>query len=247
MATVALAGDPRPVLIASDRHTAADLRHWEELEACDALHARSGTLERRIEQAMSIVRDFLANGLAYVAISWGKDSVATADLVLRMYPSTPIRSVCWPHADNPDSALVRDAFLRIWPGADYLEVVAPADDCDDGRRGFALLKSVAGARRITGIRRDESGMRKLSARVHGKFTDIAGRPLLYWTAQDVYSYLCSRALPVHPVYAMTGGGRWPRDRLRVDSLGGQRGTEYGRSEWETEYYGDHLRRLASGK
>lgn len=235
------------MLIPSDRHTAADLRHWAELEACDAEHARSGTLAKRIEQAGQIVAEFLAAGPAYISISWGKDSVATADLVLRLFPSMPIRSVRWPGSDNPDSPRVRDAFFAIWPAVDYAEIMAPPNDRDDGRLGFELLRCVAGNRRMTGIRRDESGMRKLSARVHGRYTDAAGRPLLYWSAQDVYSYLHARGLPVHPVYAMTGGGRWPRDRFRVDSLGGSRGTEFGRAEWEAEYYGDHLRRLAVAK
>jgi len=53
-------------------------------------------------------------------------------------------------------------------------------------------------------------------------------------------------LPVHPAYAMTAGGRWDRKHIRVASLGGQRGAQYGRREWEREYYGDVLRRLEAG-
>ena len=41
------------------------------------------------------------------------------------------------------------------------------------------------------------------------------------------------------------GGRFPRDRIRVASLSGRRGDGMGRAEWEREYYGDVLRRLAT--
>ena len=63
------------------------------------------------------------------------------------------------------------------------------------------------------------------------------------SAADVFAYLASRQLPVHPAYAMLGGGRYQRDRIRVSSLGGRRGDGMGRAEWEREYYGDILRRL----
>ena len=68
-------------------------------------------------------------------------------------------------------------------------------------------------------------------------------PIGWWTARDVFAYLHLHGLPVHPAYAMTRGGLWPRDRIRVASLGGQRGRGAGREEWERLYYGDELRRI----
>ena len=68
-------------------------------------------------------------------------------------------------------------------------------------------------------------------------------PISAWRESDVFSYLAKNKLPVHPAYAMLGGGRWPRHRLRVAEIGDTHGTGGGRREWEQEYYGDVLRRL----
>jgi len=77
----------------------------------------------------------------------------------------------------------------------------------------------------------------------GLDTGASFRPIGRWRQADVFSYLHHHHLPVHPAYAMLGGGRWPRRHIRVHSIGGERGTEHGRREWEQEYYGDVLRRI----
>lgn len=81
--------------------------------------------------------------------------------------------------------------------------------------------------------------------MHGVATEKVCRPIIDWTTNDVFAALRMLDLPVHPAYAMSGGGRWSRDRLRVDCIGGERGRGIGRAEWEQEYYGDVLRRLAA--
>lgn len=77
----------------------------------------------------------------------------------------------------------------------------------------------------------------------GISTERTCAPLAWWTAADVFAYLATHDLPVHPAYAMLGGGRWRRERLRVAEIGDTHGKGGGRLEWETEYYGDALRRL----
>ena len=47
----------------------------------------------------------------------------------------------------------------------------------------------------------------------------------------------------YPVYAMTGGGRYDRYRLRVSAIGNPEGRGVGRLKWEKEYYGDVLNRI----
>ena len=65
------------------------------------------------------------------------------------------------------------------------------------------------------------------------------------TAADVMAYLARFNLPVHPAYGMLGSGRYDRERIRVATLGGERGGGAGRREWESEYYGDVLNRIAA--
>lgn len=52
--------------------------------------------------------------------------------------------------------------------------------------------------------------------------------------------LCSRGLPIHPAYGYLMDGILDPRRVRVASLGGERGTGWGRREWERRYYGEEL-------
>ncbi|TXH99574.1 MAG: hypothetical protein E6Q76_19695 [Rhizobium sp.] len=78
---------------------------------------------------------------------------------------------------------------------------------------------------------------------HALCAMLGGDRVRVGRAADVFAYLAFHGLPVHPNYAMLGAGRWPREYLRTAPLGGKRGDQFGRAEWEREYYGDVLRRL----
>ena len=64
---------------------------------------------------------------------------------------------------------------------------------------------------------------------------LSCQPNGHWSARDVFAYLNAHDLPVHPAYAMTFGGALDRGRLRVGTIGGSRGTEFGRAEWEAAH------------
>lgn len=244
------------MLVPSHRHTAADLRYWEELEYADLAHGQSTTVRKRAAKAVEHIKRYAAKPF-YVGVSWGKDSVVVADIVLRASRicGFAIPPLVWIRVEpiaNPDCETVRDAFFRIHD-APYHEVVVECDSDEWGvhatgtlERGIKQGIKLAGAvRRITGVRADESADRTLSAKVHGVATESSCRPLLAWSANNVFGWLAAKNLPVHPVYAMCGGGRWPREYIRVASLGGKRGNKMGRSEWEREYYGDVLSRIGA--
>lgn len=220
-------------LVSSRRHTQADLEHWAALETADWLRARLPAHARRVARSLDAIRGFVASHPeAYVGVSWGKDSTAVADLVLRVAPGVRLRKMTLSRAaDQPGTTEVRDTFLAARPGADYAEFET------DVRDGLAAMSRWMGdAPRITGVREDESVARQLSARVHGVATARSCRPLLGWSADDVFAYLCAQDLPVHPVYAMTLGGQLDRRQVRVHSLGGEQGEEFGRREWEARYF-----------
>jgi phosphoadenosine phosphosulfate reductase len=82
-------------------------------------------------------------------------------------------------------------------------------------------------------------------RVFGLETEFSFAPLAYLTVHDIFAYLYENGLPVHPVYAMTGGGRWDKYRLRVSAIGNPEGRGVGRLVWEKEYYGDVLARMGT--
>jgi len=151
---------------------------------------------------------------------------------------------------NPDNVRVRDAFLLRYP-YEYMEIECgcdcPADvpcACSDRLMREAIGTSYMQTPRVSGIRADESSARRMRVRRWGETSNIACAPLAHWTILDVFAYLAREDLPIHPVYAMSYGGSLPRERLRVDHIGGEPGAGFGRREWERKYYGDVVRRVA---
>lgn len=227
------------MLIPSPRHTPADLALWAELEDADHAVGASMRLYRQVGRAMAAIRTFASRGPCYLGISWGKDSVALAALAREGAPGVPLVWMRY-SVPNPDCALVRDAYFRDFPGQTYHELDAPPERTRGQKlQRFDIAADLLGTSRyLSGVRADESGIRKLSIASLGLLTDNVARPIGWWTTAEVFGFLASRNLPVHPAYACLGGGRWPREHLRVASLTGQRGRGHGRDSWEREYYGE---------
>lgn len=237
------------MLIQSLRITKADLAVWHDLFEADLVHGR--TLDSKIEKALGDIRDF-ASRACYCSVSWGKDSTVLAHLVAISGYRIPLVWVRVEPIANPDCQHVITRFVQRWNPI-YTEIVVQCKKDRDGyhatgtlERGVDLAQQEFGCRRITGVRADESRERLLARLRFGSVTDDNCKPLSDWTAQDVFGYLARFDLPIHPAYAMLGGGRYDRDWLRVASLGGRRGDGHGRAEWEREYYGDVLNRLQVG-
>lgn len=240
------------MLIRIARLDEPDLAHWEAMERVDAVRARHASFRRRCDEALTSLVQF-ASGREYAGVSWGKDSTVLAHLcALAQRQFGIVIPLVWVKIRpifNPHCELVRDAFLRAHD-VDYHEI---AVDCsrDAGgwhasgtlERGFAGAVSRFGHRHISGVRGEESATRKLRMMRWGAETTNTLAPLIRWSAEDVFAYLHAHDLPVHPAYAMTLGGVLDRLRLRVSSLGGQRGTGHGRLEWESRYYANEVAML----
>lgn len=232
------------MLIPSHRHTPADLDLWRELEEGDRAYALAcaDRLERLAEESAAIIQQWCGGSGGFIGTSWGKDSVVLLHLAHRSGASAPLVWVRMRGRDNPECEMVRDAFLSRFPGA-YHEREFVYEACGHDEHWAAVAREF-GDRRLTGLRMDESGRRAMSVRHLGIDTGRSCRPLARWTCQDVFAWLATHQLPAHPAYAMLGGGRWPREQLRTHGIGGQTAANWGRREWEQEYYADVLRRMA---
>ena len=233
------------MLIPSPRIKPHDLRVWEAKEPFDHIHATSGRYRAHVDAAEERIAGWTRGKRGYVAVSWGKDSVVMADLcaLLTDWPLVWIRVE---PIFNPDCPDVRDAFLATHRDARYEEIVVHCREDETGIHATGTLEAgIARARRhhgdaaVLGLRGDESAIRKRIQRIGVWQTDTALCPIIDWSGDDVFAYLAAEALPVHPVYAMSRGGAIPRERLRVSSLMGQRGTGTGRREWERAYYPEY--------
>lgn len=240
------------MLIESTRHTPADLDIWDAHREADACHDLGG----KVEIAIAAVEKFAIEN-AYVGVSWGKDSVVVAYLAWVAARHVPLMHLR-PTNHNPDCDRVRDAYFAQLPGQAYHEVEVDYSQIDrlsmsdhqiDSETDSVWYRSIkqwnhkASCRRILGIRGDESTGRLIRMLRWGIETKNALAPIGYWKTQDVFACLEQHNLPVHPAYAMLGGGRWKRNNIRVAEIGDTNGKGHGRRQWEEEYYGDILNRL----
>jgi len=246
------------VLIPSGRHRPEDLELWAELEEADRAHGERLLRSALPGRAAEAVWRFAAGGGVYCGLSHGKDSCVLAHLIHLSGLPVPCVHLRVSPSHNPHCDDVRDALLRLLPGLDYHEIPVdygdvyrrglPDDERDAltdrlWRAGFAEAARRFGGRHLSGVRASESGVRKLRMRRWGLSTGGTCCPFGWWTEADVFGYLAAHGLPVHPNYAMLGGGRYPRDRIRVAEIGDVHGNSRGRAEHEEEYFGDVLRRL----
>lgn len=232
------------MLIPSRRHRKEDLARWAELERVDAVHASLSSYRRHVQRAVDALRSFVDAGPCYAGVSWGKDSTVIAHLIAQHAPRVPLVWVRVEPIKNPDCTLVRDAFLRAHD-VDYHEIEVWCRHDDEGwhargtlESGFATATARWSKRHVSGVRGEESGVRKMRMMRFGESTSTTCAPIGWWSGADVYAYLWAHDLPVHPAYACSQGGLWERDRIRVASIGGKRGDGMGRTQWERVYYGD---------
>ncbi len=236
------------MLIASPRHTPRDLEQWAIYERTDALEAKRmrPTLDVLARKAAHEMRTFLDAGpdgrRGYLGVSWGKDSVVTAHIALTHGIHVPLVWVRVDDRENPDCVLVRDAFLAMHPTANYHEVEArTAKKGLTSSEGFAQAERMFGKRHISGVRAQESAVRRLRTAHYGLTTENTCAPIGHWkVALHVFPFIHAHGLPLHPAYACTQGGMYDRNYIRVGSLGGDRGTGHGRRAWERAYYSDEL-------
>lgn len=243
------------MLLPSTRHTKADLELWKEYEEADLV---IGEPVSRVVRSLHAIEAFLSSGGAWLATSWGKDSVVCCHLLWRLEQwrgRVPVVNLRVKPSRNPYCDDVRDAFLSRFP-QDYSEHEVDYSSLDRNmpdmlwdkatdKLWYGAISQVNaryGKRHITGVAARESWGRMVRCRSWGESSPNGCAPLAWWSTSDVFSYLAAHDLPVHPNYAMLGGGRWPRERLRVAELGDSRGAGFGRREWETEYYRDLMRR-----
>ena len=239
------------MLIESDRHRAEDSVVWRVFAEADCEHSRTAQFLRHAADAKRQIIGFHKRPKPYyVGCSWGKDSVVLLHLFLGLGYSPRVVYVRQLDNENPESLRVRDAFLSRFDVPDYEEIAYSYADAEpdwfapDGRpiKWYRVLNDLRlryGVH-VTGVRADESSTRMLRYQRFGCETRASFAPFRFFRVADIFAYMSMFDLPIHPNYAMVGGGRWDRNRIRVTSIGNREGTGHGRAEWEREYYGDVL-------
>lgn len=241
------------MLLSSHRHTPDDLRLWAEHEAADRQLANG--IGWREAAAIDELCRFAMTGTCYVCTSWGKDSVVLCSLLAMSGLRLPVVNLRVDPTRNPYCDSVRDVVLRRY-SLEYHEINVSYRDCGQWfsvdweretfarwRAGWREVQSRFGERHISGVRAAESSKREKRMRFFGLSSQFTCAPIGHWSTELVFAFLARHDLPVHPNYAMLGGGRYDRSRIRVAELGDLVGNGMGRTAHEREYYGDVLRRI----
>ncbi|AWB84792.1 phosphoadenosine phosphosulfate reductase family protein [Corynebacterium liangguodongii] len=241
------------MLIDSPRLKHGDREHWSRLERYD--QAIGTRLDRKEEQAITRITQWAAAGDGVCSVSWGKDSTVVAHLLALSGVRAPIVWVRSDPFEMPECDDVKDAFLATHT-VEYVEKRAILRNPKRGEEGYEthhtnpnkkhqdVLKENIRGRYISGVRAQESRMRQRSARWHGTVSKNTCRPILDWTAEEVFAYMYRENLPVHPAYAMTYAGKLDRRWLRVHPLCSyhEESSVHGRDmvSWEDDYYADAI-------
>jgi 3'-phosphoadenosine 5'-phosphosulfate sulfotransferase (PAPS reductase)/FAD synthetase len=225
--------------------------------------------QRRVAMAVDVIERAAARGTIAIAMSWGKDSVAVADLVLATIGGrVPVYHLA--HAyPLPGSEHVEQHFRSRTD----VHVVPPSRSVDDviawlstnglGYERGRSSTSKAGQHKkdggaewatVNGIDVTIMGMRAEEApgrRAHFKFNGLiftrqsgvtTANPLGWWEARDVWAYIATRDLPYHRLYDCETHGQ-TRETLRNAGWLTTIGAQHGLIAWLAHHFSAEYRRL----
>lgn len=236
------------------RCSKSDWEVWQSRARIDAVWAETRAHRRRVDVSKRYLERFASGGQGYIGVSWGKDSCAVIKLAMELGIEWPLIHVVIEPVANPDCAVTRDAWFSKYPSlaSRYHEIVVRCQTKASTHRydtnaayedGFATAVRLFGERRISGVRAEEAGIRKLAVRRYGLGDEesVSARPLGHWSSDDVFAVLRDELLS--PAYPCTLSGGYERGRVRMNNLWGLYGEGFGRRQWERRYYGDTIRAI----
>jgi 3'-phosphoadenosine 5'-phosphosulfate sulfotransferase (PAPS reductase)/FAD synthetase len=232
--------------------------------------AQTAGYQRRVAQAVEIIHRADASGVIALAMSWGKDSVAVADLTLRTLgrrvPAYHMASSYeLPGSDHVVAYFRERTDVEILPAkrtADEMiewlrEVGLGYERTRASRRAASAPKKSGGDEwcakhgydiTVLGMRADEAvGRRKLFT-VRGPIYERSSGariacPLAWWDTRDVWAYIVAHDVPYHRIYDCESHG-YTRETLRNAGWLTTTGAGLGRIAWLAHHYPAEYRRLA---
>lgn len=233
------------------------------------VHARLATYRRRVDGARRVLEEASRRGPLVVSTSWGKDSVALADLAIETLGPVPLLHLAGAPLPGTEPVVAhfrsRTEVHEVPPPRSLSEMIEwlrevglGIDRTRAGRRAGAAPKKAAGtqwcldhgyAAQALGMRAEENpASRGRLFRARGLVFAARGLviacPLGWWTAADVWAYIVERALPYHPMYDCETHGM-TRETLRNAGWLSTAGAERGRIAWLRAHYPEQYRALSA--
>ena len=175
-------------------------------------HTKLPTFQRKVEKTKKIIQEALEIAHAYVAVSWGKDSVVMLHLVQSICPDVlafhygSIESSTGIVSNFPE---VIKAYRDKFP-TNYQELIAEPEWAFTPDTVRDRIQSIIDHRyqvAFVGVRAEESKYRRMAISQYGVIhqykSDKLWRcfPLSYWQTADIWAYTCKYDLPFLDAYA----------------------------------------------
>lgn len=230
-----------------------------------AVWAKTRAFARKLDGARAILRDGLSRGPIVVSVSWGKDSIAMADLALDTLGQVPLLHLSSPYAlpgyddtrsyfDARTKVHVLEATRSLEEYVEWCKQIGLPHERERSvqQRVVAQIKRDRGAQwcdengytvLALGMRIHEGGPRAKLLRGRGPVYELkSGQvrccPLAYWTSQDVWAYIASRRLPYnHKLYDAETHGM-TRETIRNTGWLSTDGAHDGRIAWLRQHFPD---------
>lgn len=165
--------------------------------------SKTQNFKKKVEQAKQVISDALAIAPAYVACSWGKDSIVLTHLCQQIQSDIPVISFGHPERNFISNyAEIEQAYCdRFAPKLITIQI--DGDHVPVKVRQAKLWETYPVA--LLGLRKEESSKRRFALNRYGKIHQYKGRgwracPLSDWKENDVWSYIVSYSLPYLKAY-----------------------------------------------
>lgn len=165
------------------------------------------TFKKKVEQAKTVIKQALEIAPAYVAVSWGKDSVVMLHLCQQIKPDIIAVNYGSPEQDIVDNySEVINNYLQRFP-TNYKELIGLpewANDPDTAKDRCTQIVGKEYTLTFVGLRAEESKRREKTIKLNGLIYQYkSGRykdhyracPLGWWSWRDVWAYIVSNDLP----------------------------------------------------
>jgi phosphoadenosine phosphosulfate reductase len=159
--------------------------------------------KKKVDQAKSIIKQALEIAPAYVAVSWGKDSVVMLHLCQQVQPD--IVAIFLTDSEQENFGNYSDVIKQYLDKyqTNYLELDLIGDRIPHKFEAAELWKTYPVA--FQGLRLEEGGKRKFSLNKYGHTYQLANGsyrvcPLIYWGWKDIWAYIVINNLPYLDVY-----------------------------------------------
>lgn len=245
---------------------------WDDYRPIDYRHATSVRWRRRVDAAKVIIQQWLTRcQRPYVAVSGGKDSVCMSHLIAEVATATghaipPTMwhnsGVEWPETETVIRRLQENGTIKT------LIIVTPEQDVLQLKREQvagrlsraqkdqqALFRPIAATVQAhgfdgvaLGLRAEESRGRLMNRCTRGSLYGTRQglwhcTPLAEWSWLDVFAYLATHRLPLHPIYSAPLYHLEHRGRIRLSWWASTDHHRHGQLQWMRLVFPEIYQRL----